>query len=44
MILSNNKEKNIKEMEEVLMPLGIAFQIKDDILSVIKISNTIYIL
>ncbi len=41
MILSNNKEKDIKEMENLLLPLGIAFQIKDDILGIFSDSNTI---
>ena len=41
MILSNNKDKNIKEMQSILLPLGIAFQIKDDIIGIFSSSNVI---
>ena len=41
MILSNSKNKDIKKMEEILTPLGIAFQIKDDILGIFSESNII---
>ena len=34
MILSNSNQKEISKMEEILEPLGIAFQIKDDILGI----------
>ena len=34
MILGNSKAKDIKTFEKVLEPLGIAFQIKDDILGI----------
>ncbi|NLC48542.1 MAG: 4-hydroxy-3-methylbut-2-enyl diphosphate reductase, partial [Tenericutes bacterium] len=34
MILGNQKKKDIKEFEQILEPLGIAFQIKDDILGI----------
>ena len=41
MILSNNKECDIKEMQSILMPLGIAFQIKDDIIGIFSSSDII---
>ena len=34
MILGNAKENNIKEMEDILLKVGIAFQIKDDLLGI----------
>ena len=34
MILGNAKDKDIKEMENILLNIGLAFQIKDDILGV----------
>ena len=34
MILSNSSAKSIKEMENILENIGIAFQIKDDILGI----------
>lgn len=34
MILSNSKESEIKEFESILEPIGISFQIKDDILGI----------
>jgi len=34
MILSNSKQKEIDDFESMLTPLGIAFQIKDDILGI----------
>lgn len=34
MILGNQKNKNIKMFEQILEPLGVAFQIKDDILGI----------
>lgn len=34
MILGNSKQKEINQMEQILEPLGIAFQIKDDILGI----------
>ena len=39
LLLSNANEKLIKEFEEALLPLGIAFQIKDDILGIYSDSN-----
>ena len=41
LLLSVNNEKYIKEFEKALLPLGIAFQIKDDILGVFSDSNVI---
>ncbi len=41
MILSNNKDKDIKTMQEILLPLGIAFQIKDDIIGIFSSSDII---
>ena len=41
MLLSNNSEKDINEMKNILMPLGIAFQIKDDIIGIFSSSNVI---
>ncbi len=41
MILSNNKDKDIEEMKNVLLPLGIAFQIKDDIIGVFSSTDVI---
>ena len=34
LILANSKNKEIKEFESVLEPIGISFQIKDDILGI----------
>ena len=41
MLLGNSKEKDIKMFEELLEPIGIAFQIKDDILGIFSEQNTI---
>ena len=41
MILSGSNNKEIKELEHILEPLGIAFQIKDDILGIFSDSKTI---
>ena len=41
MILGNAKQKDIEHFEKVLEPLGIAFQIKDDILGIFGNTNTI---
>ncbi len=41
MVLSNNKDKDIKEMQNILLPLGIAFQIKDDIIGVFSSTDVI---
>ena len=41
LLLNGANEKKIKEFEEALLPLGIAFQIKDDILGVYSDSNVI---
>jgi len=40
-ILRGASDKEIKEFEKIFMPLGIAFQIKDDILGVFSDANTI---
>lgn len=41
MILSNNKERDINEMKNILLPLGIAFQIKDDIIGIFSSTDII---
>jgi geranylgeranyl diphosphate synthase type I len=41
MILSDNKEKTIEDMKEILLPLGIAFQIKDDIIGIFNSTDVI---
>lgn len=41
MILANNSEKDINTMKEILLPLGIAFQIKDDIIGIFSSSDII---
>ena len=41
LLLRGATSKEIKAFEEALMPLGIAFQIKDDLLGVFSDSNTI---
>ena len=41
LLLSPSNEKYIKEFEKALLPLGIAFQIKDDILGVFSDSNVL---
>lgn len=41
MILGNAKKKEIEQFKEILEPLGIAFQIKDDILGIFSDNNTL---
>ena len=41
LLLSNTNEKLIKDFEEALLPLGIAFQIKDDLLGIYSDSNVL---
>jgi len=41
MILSNSKDKEIEKFENLLEPIGISFQIKDDILGIFSDNNTI---
>ncbi len=41
MILSNSKQKEIKKMESILEPIGVSFQIKDDILGIFSNKNDI---
>ena len=41
MMLSNNNDNDIEEMRNVLLPLGIAFQIKDDIIGIFSSSDVI---
>ena len=41
LLLSGNNEKTIKDFEEALLPLGVAFQIKDDLLGVFSDSNVL---
>ncbi len=41
LLLAGTNEKLIKEFEEALLPLGIAFQIKDDLLGVYSDSNVL---
>ena len=41
MILGNSKEEEIKDIEEFTLPLGIAFQIQDDILGIFSSNETL---
>ena len=41
MILANSKEEEIKDIEEFTLPLGIAFQIQDDILGIFSSNETL---
>lgn len=41
MILSNSKDKEIERFKNLLEPIGISFQIKDDILGIFSDNNTI---
>ena len=41
MILGNSKENEIKDIEEFTLPLGIAFQIQDDILGIFSSNETL---
>ncbi len=41
LLLAGKNEKALKEYEDALLPLGVAFQIKDDILGVYSDSNVI---
>ena len=41
MILGNSKQKEINRFKEILLPLGIAFQIKDDILGIFSTNKVL---
>lgn len=41
MILGNSKQKDINRFKEILLPLGIAFQIKDDILGIFSTNKVL---
>ncbi|MGM9877950.1 MAG: 4-hydroxy-3-methylbut-2-enyl diphosphate reductase [Bacilli bacterium] len=41
MILANSKQKDIEKMENILMNIGISFQIKDDILGIFSNKETL---